>query len=176
MKPKFSLLVNNHELVHASINISLKSLKPMYLGYVFATDNLSFAIISALRLAFPYNSVRMQTYSIFGTQYVFTSLANEHCHNILNRELKLYYCDKINFNQYVKIESNLSNYTFNIIKTLGHEYVTRNEVFPNKGLELTIKNNLNYSTHNMSDNKKLIIIKALFNYLIYRKKCITKIN
>lgn len=176
MYPLLLKLIENNELAHASINVELKKLKPINSDYLFATDNISFSIICALSLAFPKNSIRMQTYNIFGNQYVFTSIAKEHDTNLTNRQIKLYFFSKNDFKQNVKIESKLSKNTFNIIKTPGYEYITLNELFPNKEIIVTINNLVNYTTHNIKDSRTVIIIKAFINYFIYQKKSITRIS
>jgi hypothetical protein len=169
-------LIEINELVHASVNTELRSLKPINYDYLFATDNLSFAISAALRLAFPDNSIRMITYSVLGKHFVFTSIAKEHYNNVINKPIKLYYCSKKDFNPYKKIECKVVPSTFSIIKIPGYEYVTSNELLPNKELNITVKNLVNCTAHNVKDNQKKIIIRALFNYLIYQKKFLTKLN
>jgi hypothetical protein len=169
-------LIENNELVHASIHTELKILKPINYDYLFATDNLGFAITMAFRMIFPINSIRILKFCVLGKHYIFTSIAKEHYNNVINKQIKLYYCNKKDFNQYKEIECKLSQSTFNLIKVPGYEYVTSNELLPNKEVNITIKNLVNYTAHNIKDNKKKIIIKALFNYLIYQKKFLTNLN
>ena len=169
-------LMENKELVHASINTELKSLKPINYDYLFATENLGFAITAALRLAFPINSIQMHKFCVLGKHYIFTSIAKEHYNEIINKQIKLYYFRKKDFNQYKKIESKLSRSTLSIIKVPGYEYITSNELLPIKEVNITIKNLVNFTAHNVEDNKKKIIIRALFNNLIYQKKFLTKLN
>ena len=167
--PLLLKIIENDELVHASINTELKSLKPINHDYLFATDNLALAITAALSREFPINSIQMLKFCVLGKHYIFTSIAKEHYNKVINKQIKLYYCSKKDFNQYKKIESKLSRSTFNIIKVLGDEYVTSNELLPNNEINITVKNLVNYTAHNVEDNKKKIIIRALFNYLMYQK-------
>ena len=168
--------IATNELVHASINIELKSLKPINLEHLYATDNLSIAIICALRLAFPSNTIRMQIYKIFGKQFIFTSISREQYNDVINKKIKLYYCNKKDFNKHLKIGSKISKYTFNIVKTPGYEYITTNELFPNCEMTITINNIVNHTTHNIKDNTLLITIKAIFSFIIFQKKFLTIIN
>ena len=94
-------LIENNELVHASIHTELKILKPINYDYLFATDNLGFAITMAFRMIFPINSIRILKFCVLGKHYIFTSFRDNgsfySVSYLLNLECSFYCHLSLNF-------------------------------------------------------------------------------
>jgi hypothetical protein len=162
-------------LVHASLNTEIKELKSINLEYLYATDNLGFAINCAIGNNVPFNAILLQTYFVFGFQFAFASIAEEHEEGIRSIPIKLYYCRKEKFKKYVKVGSKLSKITFNLLITPGNEYITKDCVIPSKENIIYLTKSFNYSVHRISDHKIKIVLKAFFNLFIGRN-CFTRLK
>ena len=168
-------MIKESYLVHASLNTEIRELKSFNSEYLYATDNVCFAINCAIGGKLPFNAILLQSYFVFGFQFVFASIAKEYKEGICDIPVKLYYCQKDRFKKYVKVESKLSKTTFNLILTPGYEYITTDHIIPSKENIIHISKSFKHSIHRIGDNKIKIVLKALFN-LFTGRNCFTKIN
>lgn len=153
----------NNYLVHASIIDNIEVLEPRTNNKLFASDNLCFCILTALRkYNYPQNYLRLWEYSFF-KNFLFCSIAEDFLEIVKNIKITIYYVKKSNF-VFLK-KNHLKSNIFSLTNTYVNEYISDYCVFPSNNISFTIDDFFTYSIHKIDDSRGIILLKLIKNYL-----------
>jgi len=152
-------------LVHASLTAGIGELRPGANGMVFATDNISCAVLCALlKLKTERNPVIMQSYAIGGKTFHICSVDREFREVMESLRLHFYICRRDDFQRFQKIDSGLSRMTFQWIPNVGHEWICRDVVTPVDSWGIFLRELVNYTEHSAHEIKPKILLRWLMRH------------